>query len=170
MSGVRVLVGTKKGAFVLSADANRKKWKVDGPHFEGWEIYHMKGSPADPNRLYASQSSGWFGDGVVTPTRSIWPWSPRRVDALDLFEDARHHAVASWSLKRKGCPALDASALVQGFAEQHPSSVQASLRGFLGDVETVSGLGCAHAFDLTHHEHRPIVLRQRLDRGFDQPA
>jgi photosystem II stability/assembly factor-like uncharacterized protein len=61
MSGVRVLVGTKKGAFVLSADASRKKWKVDGPHFEGWEIYHMKGSPADPNRLYASQSSGWFG-------------------------------------------------------------------------------------------------------------
>jgi photosystem II stability/assembly factor-like uncharacterized protein len=61
MSGVRVLVGTKKGAFVLSADASRKTWKVDGPHFEGWEIYHMKGSPADPNRLYASQSSGWFG-------------------------------------------------------------------------------------------------------------
>jgi photosystem II stability/assembly factor-like uncharacterized protein len=61
MSGVRVLVGTKKGAFVLSADASRKKWKVAGPHFEGWEIYHMKGSPADPNRLYASQSSGWFG-------------------------------------------------------------------------------------------------------------
>ena len=61
MSRVRVLVGTKKGAFILSADANRKKWKVDGPYFEGWEIYHLKGSPADPDRLYASQSSGWFG-------------------------------------------------------------------------------------------------------------
>jgi hypothetical protein len=61
MSKVRVLVGTRKGAFVLSADASRKNWKVDGPYFEGWEIYHLKGSPADPDRLYASQSSGWFG-------------------------------------------------------------------------------------------------------------
>jgi photosystem II stability/assembly factor-like uncharacterized protein len=61
MSGIRVLVGTKKGAFILSADAKREKWSVDGPHFAGWEIYHMKGSPSDPERLYASQSSAWFG-------------------------------------------------------------------------------------------------------------
>jgi hypothetical protein len=61
MSGVRVLVGTRKGAFVLTADGNRKSWEVSGPHFGGWEMYHVKGSPADPNRLYASQSSGWFG-------------------------------------------------------------------------------------------------------------
>ena len=61
MSGVRVLVGTRKGAFVLTSDGTRRDWKVDGPHFAGWEIYHVKGSPADPNRLYASQSSGWFG-------------------------------------------------------------------------------------------------------------
>jgi photosystem II stability/assembly factor-like uncharacterized protein len=61
MSGVRVLVGTRKGAFVLSSDGKREKWQVSGPHFAGWEIYHVKGSPADPNRLYASQTSGWFG-------------------------------------------------------------------------------------------------------------
>ena len=61
MSKVRVLVGTRKGAFVLSSDASRKTWKVEGPHFAGWEIYHLKSSPADPDRLYASQSSGWFG-------------------------------------------------------------------------------------------------------------
>jgi photosystem II stability/assembly factor-like uncharacterized protein len=61
MSKVRVLVGTRKGAFVLSSDASRKTWQVDGPHFAGWEIYHLKSSPADPDRLYASQSSGWFG-------------------------------------------------------------------------------------------------------------
>ncbi len=61
MSKVRVLVGTRKGAFVLTADGKRDKWEVSGPHFAGWEIYHMKGSPADPDRLYASQSSGWFG-------------------------------------------------------------------------------------------------------------
>jgi photosystem II stability/assembly factor-like uncharacterized protein len=61
MSGVRVLVGTRKGAFVLSSDGKRERWEVSGPHFAGWEIYHLKGSPADANRLYASQTSGWFG-------------------------------------------------------------------------------------------------------------
>src|SRR6187455_2188897 len=63
-SGVRVLVGTRKGAFILTSDAKRKKWNVDGPHFAGWEMYHLKGSPADPNRIYASQSSGWFGQVI----------------------------------------------------------------------------------------------------------
>src|ERR1043166_3175644 len=61
MSKVRVLVGTRKGAFVLTADGKRDKWEVIGPHFAGWEIYHMKGSPANPDRIYASQSSSWFG-------------------------------------------------------------------------------------------------------------
>ncbi len=61
MSGVRVLVGTHKGAFILSSDGKREKWEVAGPLFAGWEIYHMKGSAVDPNRIYASQTSGWFG-------------------------------------------------------------------------------------------------------------
>ncbi len=64
MSGIRVLVGTRKGAFVLTSDGRRQDWKVKGPLFPGWEIYHIKGSPADPDRLYASQSSGWFGQVV----------------------------------------------------------------------------------------------------------
>ena len=64
MSRVRVLVGTRKGAFVLTSDGKREKWNVSGPHFGGWEIYHVKGSPADPNRLYASQCSGWFGQVI----------------------------------------------------------------------------------------------------------
>jgi hypothetical protein len=73
MSGVRVLVGTRKGAFILTADGKRERWEVAGPHFGGWEIYHLKGSPADPERIYASQSTSWFGqlvqcskDGGVT--------------------------------------------------------------------------------------------------------
>ena len=64
MSRVRVLVGTRKGAFILTADGKRQKWDVSGPHFGGWEIYHLKGSPADPNRIYASQSSSWFGQVI----------------------------------------------------------------------------------------------------------
>ena len=64
MSSVRVLVGTRKGAFIMTADGKRQRWDVSGPHFGGWEIYHMKGSPADPNRIYASQSSSWFGQVI----------------------------------------------------------------------------------------------------------
>jgi len=64
MSRVRVLVGTKKGAFILNSDGARQKWDVTGPFFGGWEIYHMKGSSVDPNRIYASQSSGWFGQVI----------------------------------------------------------------------------------------------------------
>ena len=61
MSGIRVLVGTKKGAFILTSDGKRKQWNVNGPHFGGWELYHLKGSPLKPNRIYASQTSSWFG-------------------------------------------------------------------------------------------------------------
>jgi photosystem II stability/assembly factor-like uncharacterized protein len=64
MSKVRVLVGTKKGAFILNSDGKREKWEVNGPLFAGWEMYHLKGSPADPNRIYASQTSGWFGQVI----------------------------------------------------------------------------------------------------------
>jgi len=64
MANVRVLVGTRKGAFILTADGKRENWAVEGPLFAGWEIYHMKGSPVDPNVIYASQSSGWFGQVI----------------------------------------------------------------------------------------------------------
>ena len=64
MSQVRVLVGTRKGAFILTSDGKRDKWEVNGPLFTGWEIYHLKGSPVDPNRIYASQTSSWFGQVI----------------------------------------------------------------------------------------------------------
>jgi photosystem II stability/assembly factor-like uncharacterized protein len=64
MSGVRVLVGTRKGAFILTSDGKRKKWDISGPHFAGWEMYHLKGSTVEPNRIYASQCSGWFGQVI----------------------------------------------------------------------------------------------------------
>jgi photosystem II stability/assembly factor-like uncharacterized protein len=76
MSKVRVLVGTRKGAFILTADGKREKWDVSGPHFAGWEIYHMKGSPLDPDRLYASQSSGWFGQLIQRSSDGGKTWEP----------------------------------------------------------------------------------------------
>ena len=76
MSKVRVLVGTRKGAFILTSDGKRKKWEVSGPHFAGWEIYHVKGSPVDPDRLYASQSSGWFGQVLQCSSDGGKTWAP----------------------------------------------------------------------------------------------
>ncbi|HEY3929950.1 MAG TPA: sialidase family protein [Candidatus Koribacter sp.] len=76
MSGVRLLVGTKKGAFILNSDGKRQNWTVDGPHFAGWEMYHLKGSPADPNRIYASQTSGWFGQQVQRSDDGGKTWNP----------------------------------------------------------------------------------------------
>jgi photosystem II stability/assembly factor-like uncharacterized protein len=85
MSRVRVLVGTKKGAFILTADGKRKNWKVNGPQFAGWEMYHLKGSPADPNRLYASQTSGWFGQVIQRSDDGGKTWNPPGTTPEDLM-------------------------------------------------------------------------------------
>src|SRR5579872_4708570 len=84
MSGVRVLVGTRKGAFILTSDGKRQKWDVSGPHFAGSEIYHLKGSPADPNRIYASQSSGWFGQIIQRSDDGGKTWTPPGSNPEDL--------------------------------------------------------------------------------------
>jgi photosystem II stability/assembly factor-like uncharacterized protein len=76
MSKIRVLVGTRKGAFILTSDAARKQWNVDGPHFAGWELYHLKGSPVEPDRLYASQCSGWFGQMIQRSNDGGKTWEP----------------------------------------------------------------------------------------------
>jgi len=76
MSGVRVLVGTRKGAFVLTADGKRDKWDISGPYFGGWEIFHLKGSPSNPDRIYASQSTGWFGQIIQRSDDGGKSWEP----------------------------------------------------------------------------------------------
>jgi photosystem II stability/assembly factor-like uncharacterized protein len=76
MSGVRVLVGTRKGAFIITSDGKRKKWDVSEPHFGGWEMYHLKGSPVDPNRIYASQCSGWHGQVMQRSNDGGKTWEP----------------------------------------------------------------------------------------------
>ena len=102
MSKVRVLVGTRKGAFILTADGKRQNWEVSGPHFAGWEMYHLKGSPVDPNRIYASQTSGWFGqviqrsdDGGKTwhqpgtpPGEAAAPGAPPKAESNKFVYDA----------------------------------------------------------------------------------
>src|SRR5574341_34830 len=85
MSSIRLLVGTKKGAFILTADGKRKKWKVNGPHFAGWEMYHLKGSPVDPNRIYASQTSSWFGQVIQRSDDGGKTWNPPGTKPEDLM-------------------------------------------------------------------------------------
>jgi photosystem II stability/assembly factor-like uncharacterized protein len=76
MAKVRVLVGTRKGAFVITSDAARRDWKIDGPHFGGWEVMHVKGSPADPNRIFASQWTDWHGQVVQRSDDGGKTWEP----------------------------------------------------------------------------------------------
>lgn len=76
MSGVRLLVGTHKGAFVLTSDGTRKDWKVEGPYFTGWDVYHLKGSPVEPNRIYAAPYTGWFGQVVQRSDDGGKSWEP----------------------------------------------------------------------------------------------
>ena len=76
MSRVRMLVGTRKGAFVLESDGARKTWGVSGPHFAGWEVYHLKGSPVEPERIYVSQSSSWFGQQIQRSSDGGKSWEP----------------------------------------------------------------------------------------------
>jgi hypothetical protein len=104
MSRVRVLVGTRKGAFILTADGKREQWEVSGPHFGGWEIYHVKGSPSQPDRLYASQTSGWFGQMIQRSDDGGKTWGPvgnefkyDGVPGTHLFYDGTQHP---WEFKR----------------------------------------------------------------------
>jgi len=85
MSTIRVLVGTKKGAFILTADGTRKNWQVNGPLFGGWEMYHLKASPVDPNRIYASQTSGWFGQIIQRSDDGGKTWNPPGTKPEDLM-------------------------------------------------------------------------------------
>jgi len=85
MSKVRVLVGTRKGAFLITSDGKRQNWQIEGPLFAGWEIYHMKGSPADPNRIYASQTSGWFGQIIQRSNDGGKTWETPGVEEMPKF-------------------------------------------------------------------------------------
>ena len=104
MSGIRVLVGTRKGAFVITSDGNRDRWSISEPQFAGWEVFHMKGSPADQDRIYASQSSSWFGQVIQRSDNGGETWEPvgnefiyEGVPGTHQFYDGTPHP---WEFKR----------------------------------------------------------------------
>jgi BNR/Asp-box repeat len=104
MSKVRVLVGTRKGAFIMTSDGKRQQWDVQGPLFAGWEIYHIKGSPADPNRLYLSQCSGWFGQLIQRSNDGGKTWEPVGNQFVYVGEPGTHQwydgTSRPWAFKR----------------------------------------------------------------------
>jgi BNR/Asp-box repeat len=104
MGGVRVLVGTRKGAFILRSDSARQRWEIDGPHFGGWEIYHVAGSPANPERLYASQVSDWFGQVIQRSDDGGRTWEPVGNDFAYVGEVGEHQwydgSLRPWEFKR----------------------------------------------------------------------
>lgn len=104
MGGVRVLVGTAKGAFVLTSDEGRKAWDVAGPHFGGWETYHVQGSPLDPDRLYAAPSLGWFGQVIQRSDDGGRSWRPVDSDFRYATEPGTHQwydgTLRPWELTR----------------------------------------------------------------------
>src|ERR1700722_3298029 len=123
MSQVRLLVGTRKGAFILTADGTRKNWAISGPFFAGWEIYHVKASPVEPNRIYASQTSGWFGqlvqrsdDGGLTWTAVGNDFRYDGVPGTHQWYDGTPHP---WEFKRVWHiePALDCAETVYAGVE-----------------------------------------------------
>ena len=63
MSSTVLLVGTRKGCFVLESDADRRDWKVRGPFCDGWPIYNAVHDPASGS-IYAAAASEWHGAGI----------------------------------------------------------------------------------------------------------
>ena len=126
MSKVRVLVGTRKGAFILTSDGKREKWDVSGPHFAGWEIYHLKGSPADPDRLYASQTSGWFGQIIQRSSDGGKTWETPGGEAMPTPGHARwrEQQIRLRRARASGKP-LTTHQWYDG--TQHPVGIQARL-------------------------------------------
>ena len=113
MSGVRVLVGTRKGAFVLAADGARREWEVHGPFFPGLEVYHLDASPADPDRMWAAPSSGWFGQQIHRSDDGGHSWQPM---GAGFAYPVTVKTVARWAegLDRRGYQLAPASAMTRG--------------------------------------------------------
>ena len=176
MSQVRLLVGTKKGAFILTADGARKHWTIAGPYFAGWEIYHLKGSPVDPERLYASQSSGWFGQVMQRSDDGGANWAPVGNKFLYEGEAGTHQwydgSAHPWEFKRVwhiepslSCPdtlyaGAEDAALFQSSDAGHTWSELSGLRKHGTGPAWQPGAGgmCLHTIIVDPQNHERIFI------------
>jgi len=62
-TSVTVIVGTRKGCFLLESDGDRRDWELRGPFCDGWPVYHAIHDAAT-GTLFAACASEWHGAGV----------------------------------------------------------------------------------------------------------
>ncbi len=131
---VLVLVGTKKGAFILESDAKRRDWSLRGPFCETWPIHHMVADPAS-GTLYAAGGNEWFGPAIwrSTDLGASWTHSSQGLT----YAPGASPIKAAWSL------AVGADALYAGV---EPAGLFRS---------TDQGETWQHLEGLQHHPSRP---------------
>jgi photosystem II stability/assembly factor-like uncharacterized protein len=96
---IHVLVGTKKGTFILDGDAKRRSWSLRGPFCEAWPINHVVGDPKT-GTIYAGGGNEWFGPAVWKSTDLGKTWS-HSSEGLK-YAEGETPIKAVWSLARNG--------------------------------------------------------------------
>ena len=98
--GITILVGTTKGAFLVSGGSDRTGWKVTGPFCDGWPINHIIGDPAT-GTLWAGGGGDWFGAGVWRSSDGGQNWELARLTRGTMDEwaagDADFAAMIGWT-------------------------------------------------------------------------
>ncbi|MCG6903677.1 MAG: exo-alpha-sialidase [Rhodobacter sp.] len=98
--GITVLVGTTKGAFLVSGDGDRSAWSIDGPFCDGWPINHVVGDPAT-GTLWAGGGGDWHGAGVWRSADAGKTWEVTRLTRGTMDDwaanDADFAAMIGWN-------------------------------------------------------------------------
>ncbi|HWK81187.1 MAG TPA: hypothetical protein VNP95_10465 [Thermomicrobiales bacterium] len=176
MGSVRVLVGTRKGAFILTSGEARQEWEVAGPFFPGWEIYHVNGSPVNPDRLYASQSTSWFGQLIQRSDDGGKTWEPVSND-FHYATDAGNHqwydgTPHPWEFARvwhlepsRSCPdtvyaGVEDAALFRSTDAGQSWEELPGLRTHTTGMEWAPGAGglCLHTIEIDPRDEKKMVI------------
>src|SRR3954470_6127437 len=148
---VLILLGTKKGAFILESDIERRSWDLRGPHCPTWPMNHVIADPAT-GTIYGGGGNEWFGPAVwrSTDLGTSWTHSSRGL----AYAPGEQPIKTVWSL---------ASGHRRLYAGVEPAGLFCSTDG--GQVwEQVSGL--------RDHPSRPEWQpgRRRADAAFARPS
>jgi photosystem II stability/assembly factor-like uncharacterized protein len=95
MAKVFILVGTKKGAFILESDASRRSWSLKGPFCATWPIQHMV-ADAETGTIYAAGGNAWFGGAVWKSTDIGETWTHSSAGLA--YGEGEEPIKAAWSL------------------------------------------------------------------------
>jgi photosystem II stability/assembly factor-like uncharacterized protein len=93
MSRTLLLIGTRKGCFLLDGDADRRDWTMRGPFCEGWPVYHAIYDPTSGD-IYAAAASEWHGSAVWRSGDLGETWT-HSSEGLTYSEDGKHMSKVS---------------------------------------------------------------------------